>query len=252
MPYLAAIEIDDTDLAEARDWLLEWDYQFDMDSPQAALYAEFWARLMENLFNDQLVDDELEAADKAYGSDRDMRATALLLQDPDNAWWDNAATDDVIETRDDTLLESFREGYDNAVHALGGDREKWEWGDLHKATFVSNPLGASGTWFIERMVNRGPFAVAGTMAAVNNTAWGVGSDEDFEVLYLPSMRMIVDLSDLTRSVSVNTTGQSGHPYSQNYDDMIDLWRNIEYHSMMWARDQVEAAAVARLVLNPGP
>jgi len=252
MPYLAAVEFDDTELADARDWLLEWDYRFDEDSSQAALYAEFWARLMENLFNDQLVDDELEAADKAYGSDRDMRAAALLLRDPDNAWWDNAATDDVVETRDDTLRQSFREGYDNAVDALGGDREKWEWGDLHKATFVNNPLGASGTWFIERMVNRGPFAVAGTMAAVDNTAWGVGSDEDFEVLYLPSMRMIVDLADFTRSVSVHTTGQSGHPYSQHYDDMIDLWRDIEYHPMMWAKDQVEEAAVARLVLSPGP
>ena len=100
------------------------------------------------------------------------------------------------------------------------------------------------------MVNSGPVAVGGSMATINNTAWGVGSDEEFEVLYLPSMRMIIDLSDLTQSVTIHTTGQSGHPYSPHYDDMIDLWRNIEYHPMLWTRSQVEAAAVDRLVLIP--
>ena len=125
---------------------------------------------------------------------------------------------------------------------------------MHTATFVSLPLGESGTGVVERMVNRGPYAVAGTMATVNNTAWAVeeyGEKEGFAVDFLPSMRMIVDLSDLTQSVSINTTGQSGHPFSDNYDDMIDLYRNIEYHDMMWSRGQVEAATVAKLILKPG-
>jgi penicillin amidase len=124
---------------------------------------------------------------------------------------------------------------------------------VHTATFVNLPLGESGTGIIEHMVNRGPFAVAGSMATVNNTAWVVkekGEEEGFAVDYLPSMRMIVDLSDLTQSVSINTTGQSGHPFSANYADMIDLWRNIEYHPMLWSRGQVEASPVERLILNP--
>jgi penicillin amidase len=92
------------------------------------------------------------------------------------------------------------------------------------------------------------------MATVNNTAWAVeeyGEEEGFAVDYLPSMRMIVDLSDLTQSVSINTTGQSGHPFIDNYNDMIDLYRNIEYHDMMWSRGQVEAATVDKLLLKPG-
>jgi penicillin amidase len=250
LPYLADLEFGDEELAEVRDWLLEWDHHYDADSARAALYAQFWARLMENLFNDELVHDELEAEDKAYGSDRDMRAAALLLDDPANGWWDIAGTPDVTEGRDDTLVRSFQEAYDNTVDDLGGDRDKWAWGDLHRAKFVSNPLGASGVWFIEGMVNRGPYGVGGSTGVVNNTVWGVGSDEDWEVVGLPSMRMIVDLADFTQSVTVHTTGQSGHPYSPHYDDMIEHWRDIEYHPMLWTRDQVDEAAVARLVLSP--
>ena len=251
-PYLAALRFDDRELADARDWLLKWDCQFDAESPQAALYAEFWSRLVDHLFNDQLAGAELAGEDKAYGGDRDMWVTRVLLSDPGNPWWDNAATEGVVETRDDTLIRSFKEGYANTAAALGKDRSKWRWGDLHKATFVSIPLGASGVGLIEGMVNRGPFSVGGTTAAINNTAWGVGSDEAFEVLWLPSMRVIVDLADFTQSVTVHTTGQSGHPYSPNYDDMIDLWRGIGYHPMLWTREQVEAAAKADLRLVPAP
>ena len=225
-----------------------------MDSAQAVLYSNFWARLLANLFNDQVLNVKLDDEEiHAYGTDSDMRAAYLLMQEPDNTWWDDVTTTDVVETRDDILLRSFQEGYANATSELGKDRSKWKWGDVHTATFVSLPLGESGTGIIEKMVNRGPFAVAGSMATVNNTAWAVeevGEEEGFAVDYLPSLRMIADLSDLTQSVSINTTGQSGHPFSPNYADMIDLWRNIEYHAMLWSRGQVDASVVERLILNP--
>jgi len=250
MPYLANLQIDDVELADARDWLLTWDCQFNKESPQAALYAQFWARLVNNLFNDQLLSEELNEDVQAYGLDNDMRAVFLLMQEPSDAWWDDATTEDVVETRDDILLRSFREGYAKTVSELGKDREKWRWGKLHTATFVSMPLGESGVWFIERMVNRGPFAASGSACTVNNTAWIAKEKEGFTVKFLPSMRMIVDFSDLTRSVTMHTTGQSGHPYSPHYKDMVDPWRNIEYHPMLWTRGQVEASAVERLILNP--
>lgn len=245
LPYLADVELGNATLDEACDWVLEWDFQCGMDSPRAALYAEFWASLVANLFSDEL-GDEIDV----HGHDMDMEAAALLMEEPDNAWWDDVETDDTVEMRDDILARSFEEGYNNTVAALGADRTVWSWGDLHTVTFASNPLGASGVGLIENMVNRGPFAVNGSSAAVNNTVWSVAA-EDFTVLALPSMRMIVDLSDLTQSVTVHTTGQSGHPYSSHYDDMIDYWRTIQYCPMLWSLAQVECAAVDTLVLHPG-
>jgi len=136
------------------------------------------------------------------------------------------------------------------VAALGKDRDTWRWGDLHKAVFVSNPLGQSGIGLIENMVNRGPFAASGSTGTVNNTVWYTDSG-DFSVKWVPSMRMIVDLGDFAKSVTIHTTGQSGHPYSKHYDDMIELWRNLEYHPMLWTQEQVDKAAVDRLILKPG-
>jgi penicillin amidase len=64
------------------------------------------------------------------------------------------------------------------------------------------------------------------------------------------MRMIVDLNDLRQSVTVNTLGQSGHAYHPHYNDMADLWRNIRYHRMLWAQEDVLADSQGHLQLIP--
>jgi len=245
VPYLADLRFDDVELVEARDWLLEWDYQCDMESPHAALYAQFWARLVDNLYTDQVGEDI-----PVYGIAREMLATSLLVQEPNSPWWDDITTEDITETRDDILVRSFREGYVATVTMLGKNRDNWRWGDLHTATFVSTPLGLSGIGLVENIVNRGPVAVSGSTETINNTVWVVPL-HNFSVAWLTSMRMIIDLSDFTQSIAVHTTGQSGHPYSEHYDDMIEPWRKVEYHTMLWTRAQVEGAASNRLILSPG-
>jgi penicillin amidase len=62
--------------------------------------------------------------------------------------------------------------------------------------------------------------------------------------------MIVDMADLDRSLTINTTGQSGHPYHKHYDDQIDPWRLIQYAPMHWSREQLEGASEGVLTLTP--
>ena len=64
------------------------------------------------------------------------------------------------------------------------------------------------------------------------------------------MLMIVDLADFKKSVTIHTTGQSGHAFRKHYNDMIDLWRTIQYHPMLWDRASVEAVKEAALTLEP--
>lgn len=64
------------------------------------------------------------------------------------------------------------------------------------------------------------------------------------------MRMIVDLDDLDSSQAIMPTGQSGHPFNQHYDDMVELWLNGQYHPMHFSQEAVLAAAEDHLVLTP--
>ncbi|MDX1994430.1 MAG: penicillin acylase family protein [bacterium] len=241
LPIFGELEIEDAELAEVRDWLLEWDYRATAESAQATLWYQVWVRLTDNLWN-----DELEGLSASDGSD--WWATMLLLSQPNNVWWDDTSTADITETRDDVLLRSLEEAYAATVETLGEDREAWAWGDLHTVTFISNPLGQSGIAPVERRVNRGPFPVSATTNAINAMTWRL---ENFTIRNGPSQRAIYDASNWDNSVSIHTTGQSGHPDSEHYDDMIEPWINIEYRPMVFSREAVEAAAVNTLVLTPG-
>lgn len=244
MPYLLDLEFDDAAVTDARDWLSTWDYQMHMDSSHAVLYAYFWQQLMVDLFDDQLGD-----IGAAGGSASHMWAVKLLAEDPENIWWDDVNTADVVETRDDILARSFETAFASATKEQGEDRYAWRWGALHTVNFVSTPLGISGISLIEDIVNRGGVETSGGSAIVNASGWD--SSRGFEVTGSSvSERVVYDLSDWTKSLSVHTTGQSGHPFSPHYDDMIDMWRHVEFKPMLWSREQVEAAAVSTLTLLP--
>ena len=101
---------------------------------------------------------------------------------------------------------------------------------------------------IEALLNRGPFQTSGGSSIVNATGWD--ASDPYQVNILPSMRMIVDLSNLQNSLSIHTTGQSGHAYSPHYVDMADMWRKIQYLPMLWERAQIEQQAKDHMHLEP--
>jgi penicillin amidase len=243
MPYLEDLDFDNTEIAAARDWLLKWDGQMAMDSPQAALYAHVWVALVDELFSDQLPDSM-----EPDGGSRQQSAVYFLLSDPENVWWDNRDTPATLETRDEILASAFEKGYQATVDRLGADRGKWRWGDVHTATFENQTFGQSGIGLIESIFNRGPVATAGGNGQVNATSWSV--NKPFVVSSVPSMREIIDLGDLSNSLMIHTTGQSGHAGHRHYDDFIDPWRLIQYHPTNWDRTDAEAGRSQTLTLTP--
>jgi penicillin amidase len=98
------------------------------------------------------------------------------------------------------------------------------------------------------LFNRDGFAVGGGASIVNATSWD--ATEGYAVTSLPSMRAIYDLSNLSNSVTVHTTGQSGHAYHPHYIDMANLWANNQYYAMLWDQPAVTPVAEGHLVLTP--
>jgi penicillin amidase len=252
MPFLAALSFEDAKLQSGLDYLKSWDFQQHMDSGPAALYNLFWVRLVSGAFYDELPEELWPGP-----GDTAMVAVRNLLDQPDNRWWDDVTTADKVETRDDILRLAFAEAYDEAESRMGTDTANWAWGKLHIATFRNATLGRSGISLVESIFNRGPVATSGGTDAVNATGWRISKPSDtrrqaktFAVTSVPSMRMIVDFSNFGNSLTMHTTGQSGHPFNSHYDDMIDSWRLIQYHPMLWDRAAVEAASRGHLVLRP--
>jgi penicillin amidase len=244
VPLITQMSFEEPRLQQARDLLANWDYQNDMNSAPAALYAAFWRHLLANTF-----DDDLPEQDYPSGGSRWIQVVTQLAREPQSAWWDDGSTPQQ-ESRDEILRQSFQAAVSDLEENFNNDPQSWTWGSLHSLTFHNQSLGLSGISMIESIFNRGPFQTSGGASIVNATGWD--AVESYQVVSLPSMRMIVDLSDLSKSQSIHTTGQSGHAYHPHYIDMADMWRKIQYHPMYWSRDQIQAAAEGRLELSPSP
>ncbi|MFL7890773.1 MAG: penicillin acylase family protein [Anaerolineales bacterium] len=227
-----------------RQMLENWDYQVNMESSAAALFEVFWKNLLQITFQDELPEDSMPV-----GGSRWFEVFANLVEKPDDAWWDIPTTTPV-ENRDFIFSMAFTAAVEELKGTLGVNPEQWAWGDLHTLNLVNPSLGSTGIPVIDLLFNRGGYRISGGTAIVNATSWSASSEEPYVVRSLPSMRMIVDLSNLSNSLTMHTTGQSGHAYSDHYADMTDPWRNIQYHSMLWEPGQVEDEADEHLQLLP--
>ena len=239
----ALLEVDVPEEVEpARELLADWDGQHTMGDPAAAFFAATWRHLLELGFADELPEDRAPT-----GGDRWFRVVAQLLEDPSSAWWDDVGTD-AVEDRDDVLRTAMVEAHEELSDRQGDDPVAWSWGELHTLTLTHGTLGQSGIGPIEWLFNRGPYAAAGGTDIVNATGWNAA--EGYEVVAVPSMRMVVDLADLDGSRWVDLTGASGHAFHPHYDDLVPLWQDGRTTAMLDSREAVLEAAEDTLTLRP--
>ncbi len=246
VPALTALTFDDAKLKAAQESLRKWDYQMHMDSQPAAIYIAVYNAVLTDVFRPGVIEEYWPR-----GSSASFSALIKILADPENAWWGPAG-------RDAALEKAFREGYADLEQRLGTNADAWRYGGLHTSTFREATLGGSGIAPIEALFNRGPFPTSGWGAIVNATGGNLscyGRSEDpcdnpYAVTNVPSMRMILDVTNWDAGRMIHTTGQSGHPLSPHYIDMADEWRLIQYNAAPFSRAAVEAATVETLRLLP--
>ena len=240
VPEILDLYFSDPELAAAQALLLGWDYQADLDSAPAALFMTFWQNLITNTMQDNLPGDY----NVGVGS-TSKEIIRQLVGQPENPWWNDTNTSE-RETMVDILKVTFEESYRELKKEHGKDPAAWQWGELHTITFHNQVM--SSFPFVNKFFDRGPFPAAGGNEIVNATGWDPA--KPYVIDWLPSMRMIVNLNDLSNSLSIHTTGQSGHAYHPHYIDMANLWRNIYYHPMLWEIDHIKRQAESLLILTP--
>jgi penicillin amidase len=227
----------------ARQLLKTWDRREDLDSAAAAYFNAVWRQVLVLTFNDDLPEQARPA-----GGDRWYEVVRRLLAAPGDPFWDDVTTKNRKETRDDILRQAMASAHQELADRLGDDVTSWRWGDLHQLELVHGSLGTSGLAPVEALFNRGPLSVPGGKDAVNATGWN--AQRGYEITAVPSMRMIVDLSDLDKSQWINLTGASGHAFHGNYADQAEAWARGDLLPMLSTPEAVKKAAVHTLRLNP--
>jgi penicillin amidase len=131
---------------------------------------------------------------------------------------------------------------------LGKDMDTWSWGRLHRLFLKNQTLGTEGPGVLQYMLNRGPWKLSGGEATVNATGWNAAGG--YGVVWVPSMRMVVNLDDFDKSKWINLSGASGHAYSAHYTDQTDKWAKGELLPWSFSDKAVDKSTSDTLVLKP--
>ncbi|MFE0671887.1 penicillin acylase family protein [Streptomyces sp. NPDC058867] len=280
VPKLLKIDIDDPDVRQAQKLLEGWDYTQDADSAAAAYFNSVWRNILKLAFGHKLpkelrvkgqclwVDpvsttgpaDEAEKvrecgrrdADQAQpdGGDRWFEVVRNLMADEDSDWWQTPAsgTRPKAENRDQLFERAMIDARWELTAKLGKDIDTWSWGRLHRLFLKNQTLGTEGPGFLRYALNRGPWKLSGGEATVNATGWNAAGG--YGVIWVPSMRMVVNLADLDKSKWINLTGASGHAYNAHYTDQTDKWADGELLDWSFSKDAVEKSTSDTLTLEP--
>ena len=234
------VEVKGAGTEDAVALLRSWDAQNDAASPAAAYANVLWSNLVQNLFAER---DQPLPID---GQGRLFTVVADLLDDPSDPLWTNPSID--VTSMEEMLALSAEEAYEELSTLQGDAVTGWRWGDLHAITLTSDTLGSSGIAPIEMLFNRGPYAVGGGASVVNATGWDLGTS--YATTTVPSMRMVVDLSDLDASTWIHLTGASGHAFDEHYVDQTADWAAGAQKPWAFSEKAVDAATQNTLVLTP--
>ncbi|QAY74957.1 penicillin acylase family protein [Agromyces protaetiae] len=239
LPVIEGLDLDG-DAARGQALLDDWDGHADVDSPEAAYFAVFWKTVLDRMFRD------LPEGTRPAGGDRWFTVVDTLLDEPDSQWWTDPDTD--ATGRDAVIAASLAAAWTEASDRLGSNPDRWSWGKLHTLTLTNQSFGVSGIGPIEWLFNRGPYEVGGGSAVPDAIAWD--ARVGYEVDWVPSMRMIVDLANFDRSEWINLTGASGHAFNPHYDDQAPLWQRGELRPWAFTQKAADAASDESLVLRP--
>ncbi|NJP49873.1 penicillin acylase family protein [Streptomyces sp. SBST2-5] len=280
VPELLKIDVGDKDVRDAQKLLEGWDYTQDADSAAAAYFNAVWRNILELAFGDKLPKelrvegqclwvepvnttgpaDEtrkvrecgMRAPDQAQpdGGDRWFEVVRNLMDDQDSDWWKTAkrGTRPGAENRDELFKRAMIDARWELTAKLGKDIDTWSWGRLHRLFLKNQTLGTEGPGLLQRVLNRGPWKLGGGEATVNATGWNAAGG--YGVVWVPSMRMVVNLGDLDKSRWINLTGASGHAYNAHYVDQTDAWAEGKLFEWSFSDRAVQDSTKDTLLLKP--
>lgn len=249
---LAELQTDDPELKAVLEEMQGWNGELGIASAAACVYEVFCLKALELILTPRLGKDLAMRymgkgptpvlAEGSIFAERSREFLQAVLANPTAAWFDLGKG----EQRDDVVRLALRQTVDFLKDELGPAISDWQWGKLHTLTFM-HVLGAQAP--LNRIFNSGPFPIGGDGDTIWNT---MATRFDLAKCQIvgPPFRMIVDFSDLSKSLGQLVPGQSGHPASPHYADNVQGWLHGEYHPILFRKDEIERATESQLRLEP--
>ena len=208
----------------------EWDGRVSADSRAATLFQAWWRRMPRAVFEDEL--------GKEWDIGRVLLDEALTTQSP--------ALDDRRTARVETAVDLSARAMREAKQIANGRT----WGEAC-TLLVKHPLARVKVldWWLN--LNRGPFRGSGDPGTLNANFFSFHEEsKSFRTHVGPSMRFVLDWSNVDAFSIYGALGQSGNPFSPHYDDFLALAQNGGEWIVPFTKERVYATKKSLVTLTP--
>ncbi len=228
----------------ALELLAPWDGKLTKESQATSLFEILYRKVPENLIRDDL---SAETFNQLKNSRMILENLMInILPEKSSPWIDDISTPEK-ESFEDLVVRSFSETVADLTILMGGDPESWHWERIHTFT-LAHPMGTVSLLDKALNLNRGPFGVPGSYHTVCPYSYSWGNL--YHVNNGASHRHIFDLSNWDASLTILPTGTSGIPASDFYCDQTERYLNNQYHADPFSAENVEAAALFEMKIQP--
>jgi penicillin G amidase len=158
----------------------------------------------------------------------------------DDRWCNDRGTSTAESCRD-AVRAAFGETLEALRDRYGEGWQKWSWGVGHEMRF-RHPVFSNLPYVGEYMSPKVP--APGDHFTINRGGMGIAADgARFADVHGPGMRLAVDMSHPDAPVFNLAGGQSGHPLSSHYSDLLPEWAAGTYRTFQNPAEDV-------LILRP--
>jgi len=200
--------------------LVSWNRQLGPETIVGTIYQAFLLRLARDFARAAIADRDLserwlDRSDSGFTTHvtSPWRWHSHLL-----TLWEEGDEALIGRPWDDLVADALRGALDDLTQRFGPDPEGWRWGSVHELRFP-HALGEANSafeWVFNRTLHPG-----GAQETVAQIAYD--PNDPYDAIWAPSWRMVADPVDPSRSMWQDFTGQSGHAWSEHYDDLQPRW-----------------------------
>ncbi len=230
------------DEAQALALLENWNLVTNTDSKGATVYNMLLYHILKSA-----AEDELGKTDFKNYCDTSDHWNALkgILANHESPLWDNVTTNKK-ETAGMIVSAALKKSVKELKEKLGSDTDSWQWGRLHYIEY-RHPIGEVKP--LNLYFNIGPLPAPGEAHLINRLKSKIGR-HDYRVVSVPSHRRLIDYSDLSTSISILPSGNSGNPASPHYDDQVKRYLKGVYRPINFTLEQVKKDTAHIITLLP--
>jgi len=218
--------------------LAGWNADMRAEEKAPLAFAAWYRELTRLVYSDEL--------GSLFDESWDLRATFMIAvmkdENGEGRWCDDVSTPR-RETCGDMAARAFDRAAQELQRRFGGVES---WGEVHRAAGDQRPFGFIP--YVKRLFNITP-ETPGDTYSVDVGHYVIRNEaRPFANVHAPSLRAIYDLSDLDRSLFIQSTGESGNFLSPWYANFAERWAKVRYITIPTRPASITAAHT--LMLEP--